>query len=124
MNIVLWIVQALLALAFLGAGILKATQPLDKLKVQMKWVEHSAVWFVRFVGIVEILGALGLILPALTHILSWLTPTAAVGLVLTMIGAAYVHIKEKDFKGLSAPIVLLILSLLIVIGRFVLVPLV
>lgn len=123
MNIALWVVQILLALAFLAAGSMKASQPIEKLKQNMQWVGHTTPPIVRTVGILEVLGGLGLILPAVTHILPWLTATAAVGLVLTMIGAAIVHIALKDYKGIGAPIVLLILALFIVYGRFAIVPL-
>ena len=123
MNIALWVVQILLALAFLAAGAMKASQPIEKLKQNMQWVGHTTPAIVRTVGILEVLGALGLILPAVTHILPWLTAAAAVGLVLTMIGAAIVHIALKDYKGVSAPIILLILALFIVYGRFAVVPL-
>lgn len=122
MNIALWVIQALLALAFLGAGIMKVSQPIDRLKKNMSWVESYSPAIVRLVGILEILGALGLILPAITHILPWLTPIAAIGLVLTMIGAVIVHLQRKETSHLAAPIVLLILALVIVYGRFVLLP--
>jgi len=123
MNIALWIVQILLALAFLLAGSMKVSQPIDKLKKNMNWTAHTTPGIVRLVGTLEILGGLGLILPAVTHTLPWLTPVAAVGLVLTMIGAAIVHVRLKEFSGLAAPIVLLLLALFIVYGRFLLVPL-
>ena len=123
MNIVLWVLQGLLALAFLGAGVMKLTQPIDKLKQNMAWIDPKRSYLVRVVGALEVLGAIGLIVPALTHILPILIPLAAAGLVITMIGAAIVHIGEKDYKGLSAPVVLLILALIVVIGRFALVPL-
>ena len=123
MNIALWIAQALLGLAFLGAGSLKASQPAEKLKKNMGWVEDINPGFVKIIGILEILGGLGLILPAVTHILPWLTPIAAIGLAIIMIGAVVVHVRRHEMAALGAPIVLLILSLLVVYGRFVLVPL-
>ncbi len=123
MNIALWIVQILVALAFLLAGSMKVSQPIDTLKQNMGWAAHTTPGIVRLVGTLEILGALGLILPAVTHILSWLTPIAAVGLVLTMIGAAIVHVRLKEFSRLATPIVLLLLALFIVYGRFLVVPL-
>jgi uncharacterized membrane protein YphA (DoxX/SURF4 family) len=82
MNTTLWIVQAILALAFLVAGFMMVLQPIERLKQGMNWVTHYPGNFVRLVGMVAILGSLGLILPGLTHILPWLTPVAAVGLVL------------------------------------------
>lgn len=123
MTIALWIVQILLALAFLLAGSMKVSQPIDNLKKNMGWVAHTPPRIVRLIGTLEILGGLGLILPAVTGILPWLTPVAAGGLVLTMIGAAIVHVRLKEFSGLAAPIILLLLALFIVVGRFLLVPL-
>lgn len=122
MNIVLWVVQALVALAFLAAGSLKASQPVEKLKKNMNWVAHTPPSIVRLVGIIEVLGALGLILPAATGILPWLTPVAALGLVVTMIGAIVVHIRLKEAQMSTVPLILLLLALVIVIGRFAIAP--
>ncbi len=122
MNIALWIVQILLALAFLMAGTLKATQPIEKLATRMTWVQSVRSWMVRLIGILEILGAIGLILPAVTGIWSWLTPVAAIGLVLTMIGAMVLHSSRREFSGLGVNVVLLLLALFIVYGRFVVAP--
>lgn len=123
MNIVLWIIQAVLAVAFLGAGILKVSQPIDKLKKNMHWVELMPPVAVRVIAVLEILGAIGLILPAVTHVLPWLTLVAAIGLVLTMIGAVIVHIRIKEVPGSLVPLVLLVLTLVVAYGRFALVPL-
>ena len=89
MNIVLWIVQILLALAFAMAGVMKTTQPIEKLATNMGWVKDFTAQIVRLIGTLELLAAVGLILPAVTGILPWLTPVAAIGLVLTMVGAFY-----------------------------------
>ncbi len=123
MNIVLWVVQVLLAIAFLGAGIMKATQPIEKIKTNMGWVTHTTPALVRLVGVLEILGGLGLLLPGLTHILPQLTAIAAIGLVLTMIGAIIVHFRLHEAPRSVAPLILLLLALFIVIGRFAIVPL-
>lgn len=118
MNIALWIVQVLLALAFLAAGSMKATQPIGTLKKRMSWVGHTTPTIVRVVGILEILGAIGLILPAVTGILPWLVPIAALGLVLTMLGAIIVHIGLKENTQSMAPLILLLLAAFIAFGRF------
>jgi uncharacterized membrane protein YphA (DoxX/SURF4 family) len=122
MNIALWVVQIVLAIAFLLAGSLKAFPPIEGVKKRMTWAVRISPAIVRLIGALEILGALGLILPAVTHILPWLTPVAALGLILTMIGAAIVHIQLKEYNRVSVPIVLSLLALFIVIGRFVVVP--
>ena len=124
MNVVLWIVQILLALAFLMAGTMKATQPVDRLAVRMKWVNAMRPpQLVRLIGILEILAAIGLILPAITGILPWLTPIAAIGLVLTMIGAIIVHTRIGEGSRIAPNIVLLLLAAFIIVGRFAIMPL-
>ncbi len=124
MNIVLWVVQILLALAFLMAGTMKATQPIDKLAVRMKYVNAiKPSQLVRLIGILEVLAAIGLILPVVTGILPWLTPVAAIGLVLTMIGAMILHIRIGEGSRIAPNIVLLLLAAFVVVGRFVVVPL-
>ena len=80
MNVVLWVIQVVLALAFLFAGVSKVARPKEKLREQMAWVDDFSQPMVRFIGTMEILGAIGLVLPALTGIAPILTPIAAVGL--------------------------------------------
>jgi uncharacterized membrane protein YphA (DoxX/SURF4 family) len=96
MNIVFWIVSALVALAFLAFGTMKLTQPKEKLAPQMHWVEDMSLNTIRGIGLLEVLGAIGLILPRLTGILPWLSSLAAIGLILTMIGGAIVHLRRKE----------------------------
>ncbi len=123
MNIALWIVQILLALVFLMAGILKTTQTKKALLERgLDWVEDFSTGAVRTIGVLELLGAIGLILPALTGILPWLTPLAATGLMLTMIGAAIVHIRRKEYQGIIFNAVLFLMAAFVAYGRFVLVP--
>jgi uncharacterized membrane protein YphA (DoxX/SURF4 family) len=122
MNIALWIVQILLALAFAMAGIMKVTQPIDRLETRMGWVKDVGPRGVRLIGSLEILGAIGLILPAVTGILPWLTPVAAVGLALTMVGAMITHGRRGEYSNIGANVVLLVLALFVVYGRFVIVP--
>ena len=122
MNIALWIVQILLALAFAMAGIMKVTQPIDRLETRMGWVKDVGPRGVRLIGSLEILGAIGLILPAVTGILPWLTPVAAVGFALTMVGAMITHGRRGEYSGIGVNVVLLVLALFVVYGRFVIVP--
>jgi uncharacterized membrane protein YphA (DoxX/SURF4 family) len=117
-------VQILLALAFLMAGTMKATQPIDKLAVRMKYVNAiKPSQLVRLIGILEVLAAVGLILPAITGILPWLTPVAAIGLVLTMIGAMILHIRLGEGSHIAPNVVLLLLAAFVVVGRFTVMPL-
>jgi uncharacterized membrane protein YphA (DoxX/SURF4 family) len=96
MNIVFWIVTTLVTLGFLALGTMKLTQPKEKIAAQLKWVEDFDQNTVRGIGLLEVLGAIGLILPQLTDILPWLSSVAAVGLILTVIGGATVHIRRKE----------------------------
>ena len=122
MNIALWMVQGLLAIAFLMAGVLKATQPKEKLAERMGWVHDFSPGTIKLIGVLEVLGAFGLILPMLTGILPWLTPLAAACLVLTMLGAIAVHLRHSEMASLPVNVVLLVLAAFVVYGRFVLAP--
>ena len=122
MGIALWIVQGLLALAFLMAGFMKSFMPLEGLKKNMAWVGDVPGGLVRFIGIVEILGALGLILPKLMHILPQLTIAAAIGLVLVMVSAAVFHVARKEYSAIGANVVLLLLAAFIAVGYLAWVP--
>jgi len=122
MNVALWIVQGLLALMFLMAGVTKVMQPKEKLAGNMAWVEDFSGGQVKTIGVLEVLGAIGLILPAATGILPWLTPLAAIGLSLTMIGAIIVHIRRGELSMIIVNIVLLALAAFVAYGRFVLEP--
>ena len=123
MNIALWIVQVSLALFFLAAGSIQLMRPKAKLAELMAWVEDFSARTVRLIGILEILGAIGILLPALTGIFPWLTSPAAVGLLLTMIGAAITHARRSEYSMIAINIVLLVLAAFVAYGRFVVMPL-
>ncbi|HVP20775.1 MAG TPA: DoxX family protein [Anaerolineaceae bacterium] len=123
MNILLWIVQGLLALFFVMTGALKLVRSKEQLSARMGWVEDVSQPVIRMIGFVEILGGLGLFLPSLTRILPWLTPLAAIGLVLVMVGAALTHYRRKEFSAVGMNSILLILSFLVAMGRFWITPL-
>jgi uncharacterized membrane protein YphA (DoxX/SURF4 family) len=122
MTIALWIVQILLALGFALSGFEKVSQPAAKLWVKMNWARHVAPPVIRLIGSLEICGVLGLIVPKATGYLPWLTPVAAGGLVLTMLGAILTHVRLHEAKAVGVPVVLLLLSLCIAVGSFVFVP--
>ena len=123
MNIVLWVIQALLAIMFLLIGFVKSTQPVGRLASMMAWVNDVRVVWPRFIGVCEILGALGLVLPGLLNIQPWLTVVAAGGLAMVMIDAAMFHRKRHEYSMIPVNVVLFILAAVIVYGRWVLVPL-
>lgn len=118
MNVLLWVLQGLLALAFLFAGGMKLSQPREKLKEQMAYMEDYSDQTIKLIGGLEVLAAVGLVLPAAIGIATWLTPLAAVGLVLMMIGAVIVHLRRNEGSQVAAPAVLGLLAAVIVWGRF------
>jgi uncharacterized membrane protein YphA (DoxX/SURF4 family) len=117
-NIVLWIVAGVLAAVFLLAGVMKVTLPKEKLVTTMEWARPVPEPRVKALGVVEVLGAIGLILPRALNIAPVLTPLAAVGCAIVMAGATIVHTRMKDYKGLGMPVVLLILAIVVAAGRF------
>jgi uncharacterized membrane protein YphA (DoxX/SURF4 family) len=122
MNIVLWIIQVLLAVMFAihGRIMLPASPTIPQ--PGMNYILAIPLPFRRFIGVAEILAAVGLILPGLTGVLPVLTPLAAVGLVIVMIGAIIMHIPRKEYANIVLNIVLLVLAALVAYGRFVLAP--
>ncbi len=108
----------LLASAFLGAGATKLSRPKEKLLKNMAWVEDFSQRTVRLIGTLEVLGAIGVVLPALTGILPWLTPLAALGLVLLMIGAALTHLRRTEYGHIAMNVVLLVLAAFVAYGQF------
>lgn len=113
MNVTLWIIAGLLAAAFLAAGLMKLTTPRAALADKMHWVTHASDAQVKLVGLVEVLGAIGLVLPAILDIAPVLVPLAAIGLALTMVGAVVVHL--RDGEGFAAAMPAVVLGLLCVV---------
>ena len=122
MGIALWVIQGLLAVAFLGAGASKLSQPKEKLLKNMAWVEDFSQPAVRLIGAAEVLGAIGVVVPALTGIVPWLTPLAALGLVLLMVGAALTHLRRKEYSNIAINAALLVFATLVAYGRFFILP--
>jgi uncharacterized membrane protein YphA (DoxX/SURF4 family) len=119
MNVVLWIITAVLALLFLAAGTMKIAQPKAKLApAGQGWVEGFSDGAVKRIGALEILAALGLILPALLGIATVLVPTAAAGLFLLMAGAAITHGRRHETPNVIINLVLGILAVGVAIARF------
>jgi uncharacterized membrane protein YphA (DoxX/SURF4 family) len=118
----LWVVQVLLAAVFLVSGATKLARPKEKLVKKWAWVEDFSQPTVLIIGALEVLGAIGIVLPALTGILPWLTPLAALGLVLTMIGAALTHLRRAEYGPIAVNAVLHILAAFVAYGRFFVLP--
>ena len=117
LNIALWVAQGLLAVAFGLAALPKLTTPIAELAKHASWIADLP-WLVRFIGISEVLGALGRILPAATRIKPVLTPLAAVGLLTIMVLAAAFHGYRGEFSSIGANVVLGGIAAFIAWGRF------
>jgi hypothetical protein len=120
-NIALWATQTLLALVYIVAGGLKVIRPREQLVAtgRLDWMKDHSDAAVKSVGAVEILGALGMILPGLTGIATMLTPIAAVGLVVVQVGALRVHLTRDERQPLPINMILLGLAGFVAVGRVV-----
>ncbi len=117
MKILTWVVQALLAAAFLMAGFMKSTQPIEQLSAMLPWTGQVPAGLVRFIGVSELVGGLGLVLPWLTGIRRNLTPLAAWGLVAVMGLASAFHLSKGEFAALPINLVLGGLAAFVAIRR-------
>ena len=118
MNTVLWIIASVLAVLFLLFGLLKIARPKEKLVASgIAWAEDFGPGVVKTLGALEVLAAIGLILPALLSIAPVLVPLAALGLVVVMVGAAITHVRRKESPGLIVNVVILALAAVVVWGR-------
>ncbi|MBD2868632.1 DoxX family protein [Paenibacillus arenilitoris] len=120
MNLALWIATGLLAVVALASGINKTFIPKEKLGKYPggEWVEDVSVGFLKSLGVLEILAAVGLILPAVIDIAPILVPVTAVCWVLVMIGAIITHLRHGDNKSVVANLIYLALAVFIAWGRF------
>jgi uncharacterized membrane protein YphA (DoxX/SURF4 family) len=118
MNLALWILQILLALIFCFAGSTKLVLPIEEMTKQMP----MPGLFLRFIGVVEVLGGIGLILPWASRIRPGLTPLAAAGLVFIMIGATVVTVKTGAIATALLPLAVGILCAFVAYGRWRLTP--
>ncbi len=120
MNVVLWILAGLLAAFFLAAGATKLAQSKEKLTASpnMAWAPDFSPGVIKMIGALEVLAAIGLILPAALDIVPVLVPLAAVGLMLVMIGAAATHARRKETQAIAMNVVLLAVAAVVAWGRF------
>jgi len=120
MNIALWIAQGLLGAIFLFAGGMKLVLPIEEMTKQMPIPLPG--WFLRFTGVIEVLGAVGVILPWLLRIRPGLTPLAAAGLVIVMIGATVYTLAAGDVAAALISLVVGALAAFVAYGRWRLTP--
>lgn len=116
-HIALWIVQALLGLMFIMAGAMKATQPLASLVESLPWVTSMPLGVVRFIGISELLGGVGLLLPSILRIKPFLTVWAAIGLAAVMALAAIFHASRGEFPAIGMNVVMIAMFAFVAWGR-------
>ena len=119
MNVILWVLQVLLALLFLFAGGTKLILPISVL-TQMQSPNQVMLpgWFIRFIGVAEVLGGLGLVLPGLLRNRQYLTSLAALGLAIIMVGAVVITIMGDGVQMAIGPFVILLLLLFIAYARW------
>jgi uncharacterized membrane protein YphA (DoxX/SURF4 family) len=117
MNIVIWVIQGILAIMFIISGVMKTTQPKEKLVQKLPWVKDFSIQTVRFIGISELLGAIGVIIPYLTGIYPILTPIAAIGISIIMISASIYHYGKKEYKEIAFNFVLFALAIITAYSR-------
>jgi uncharacterized membrane protein YphA (DoxX/SURF4 family) len=119
MNTLLWTLQIVLAAVFAGAGATKLVQSRDHLaKTLGGWVDEFPARLLKPLGLAELLGAIGLIVPPLVGIAPILTPVAASGLVVTMVGAIFTHGRRREFPNVAVNVVLAIMAAVVAWGRF------
>src|SRR5512135_882625 len=118
MNIALWIVQALLALLFLFAGGMKLVLPIEEMTKEIA----MPGWFLRFIGVAEVLGAIGLVFPWLLQLRPGLTPLAAAGLVIITVGATVTTLMTDDVLMALFPLAAGVLAAFVIYGRWWLAP--
>ncbi|MEW2134084.1 DoxX family protein [Streptomyces sp. NPDC005435] len=118
MNIVLWVIAALLAAAFLFSGLFKLALSHEKYVAAQDWAAGAPRWAPRAIGTLEVLAAIGVVLPAIVNVAPILVPIAATGLVLVMIGAVAMHLRREEIPALAPSGVLLILAAVVAWGRF------
>ncbi|TCM96884.1 DoxX-like protein [Paenibacillus sp. BK033] len=117
MNMALWIIQGLTALGFIYSGWLKAFQ-YEKAKASWGWVKDLPKGLVAFIGLAELLGAIGVILPEALGIAPILTPSAAAALAAVVLLGAALHLARKEYRELGVNLVFFLLAALVAIGRF------
>ena len=117
MNVVLWILQVVLALVFLGAGLVKLVKPREALLGRMPVLDAYHPVTVKLVGLAEVLGAVGVVLPMALGVAPGLVPWAALGLGSVVIGAAVAHAERADYKPLAVHAVLLVMAAAVMYGR-------
>lgn len=118
MNSWLWVGQIVLAASFIVGGLAKVAVPKDKLRGPMPWVDDLSQRAVRGIGVVEVLGGAGVVLPWATGVAAVLTPIAAAGLALLMVGGFATHLRRAEYGRSLSNVAFFVVAVLVAIGRF------
>lgn len=118
LSLLLWLIQLVLALLFAGVGFMKAFQRYARLAENLRWPEDFSAGTVKLIGVLEILGAAGLVVPQATGIWPVGTPLAASGLTVLMALAIMVHVRRGERNRIALAAILMALSLFVALGRF------
>jgi hypothetical protein len=117
LNVILWIAQLMLAAIFLMVGFIKVVTPIDQLAASLPFVKEMPAAFIKFIGVSEILGGLGLLLPSLLRVKPEITVLAAKALIIVMTLALVFHVSRGEFSAIGTNIVLGAIALFISWGR-------
>ena len=118
LNVLLWVLQVLLAMLFMFSGVMKFVMPVEEMTKQIT----LPGWFLHFIGVAEILGAIGLVLPGILRIRTGLTPIAAAALVIIMIGATAVNLKTGQNGAALTTVVVGLLLVFLAYNRWRIAP--
>lgn len=121
-NVLLWIAQILISTSLLWAACIKLFQPIEQLEIMWPWTGDIPSGFVRLTGVIDLLGALGVILPSVFRFKPILAPIAAIGIILLMIAASIFHISRGEGSQIGFNIVFALIAAFISYGRLKLVP--
>ncbi|UPO77210.1 MULTISPECIES: DoxX family protein [Arthrobacter] len=118
MLVFLWVAEIVMALLYFGLGVMRLVQPYPKLVRVLRWPADFPAWAVKLIGVAEILGAVGLLLPAATDVAPVLTPIAASALAVMMALAVAVHLRRGERHRVALPAILGLVNVFVAIGRF------
>ncbi|MBM9466722.1 DoxX family protein [Nakamurella leprariae] len=118
MDVLLWIIAGVLAAALAFSGVFKLVLPRERYVASQPWAADAPSWAPPAIGVLEVAGAVGVVLPALIGVAPVVVPVAATGLALVMAGAVAMHVARREWSALVPSGVLLVLAALVAWARF------
>ncbi|MBQ4804014.1 DoxX family protein [Aquimarina sp. MMG015] len=122
LNISLWIVQVLLSIMFIMAGLMKLSQPISELSISLPWTTDTPEFLIRFIGLSELLGGIGFVLPALLRIKPKLTAYAGIGISIIMLLASVLHTYRGEYSSIIFNFLILGMAVYVAWGRLKKIP--